>query len=105
MTTIDTLQAVLPELLLIGFATAIYVLGAFFGARFRPLPLAVLAIAAAAIVLFANRTRWSAALSVGTLEITGPVLVDLFGQTGRWAILIAGVLLVVLSDRPRSAHQ
>jgi NADH-quinone oxidoreductase subunit N len=105
MTTVDTLRAVLPELLLIGFATAIYLFGAFVGARFRPLSMAVLAIAAAAIALFAIRTQWPQAVSADTLEITGSIIVDLFGHTGRWAILIAGLLLILLSNRPRDAHQ
>ncbi len=83
-TTVHTLQAVLPELLLIGFATAIYLLGAFFSARFRPLPIAILAIVAAGIALFAGRNQSPQILTdPGTLEITGPVIVDLFGHTAR----------------------
>jgi NADH-quinone oxidoreductase subunit N len=105
MTTVVTLQAVLPELVLIGFATAIYLLGAFLSSRFRPLPMAILAILVAAIILWTSRTHWPQILSQNAFEVTGPVIVDLFGYTARWAILIAGLLLIVLSDRPRTAHQ
>jgi len=106
MTDLVTIQILAPEIVLIGVATVIYLTGAFAGARFRPLPLALLGIIGAGVALVATRGSTSGALTEPSQAlISGPLVVDLFAQTARWAILIAGGLVVFLTDRPREARQ
>lgn len=102
MTDAFTVQMVLPEIILIGTGTLIYLAGAFFPRTIRPVWLALLGIVAAGIALVALHNQAPDALTTTSAAInTGPIVVDLFGYVARWAVLIAGGLLVILADRPR----
>jgi NADH-quinone oxidoreductase subunit N len=106
MTDFDTIKLLAPEIVLVGMATLIYLAGAFAGPAFRPLGLALAGLVGSAVALLITRD-----LSPGMLVwppetmLSGPVVMDLFGHTARWGILIAGALLVLLADRPPEEHQ
>ena len=106
MTDFDTIKLLTPEIVLVGMATLIYLAGAFARPGFRPLGFALAGFVGAAIALLVTRD-----LSPGLLAwpsetmLSGPLVVDLFGHTVRWGILIAGALLVLLADPPREEHQ
>jgi NADH-quinone oxidoreductase subunit N len=106
MTDFVTITILSPEIVLIGAATVIYLVSAFAGPWFRPLPLALVGIIGAGIALVATR-NWTPGLLAETSQAvtSGPLVIDLFAQTARWAILITGGLVVLLSDRPRDARQ
>ncbi|MEX2139752.1 MAG: NADH-quinone oxidoreductase subunit N [Pirellulales bacterium] len=106
MTDDVTIKLLAPEIVLIGIATLIYLAGAFARPGFRPLGFALLGLFGAAVAMLATRD-----LSGGMLAyppetmLSGPLVMDLFGHTARWGILIAGGLLVLLADRPREERQ
>ncbi len=106
MTDYVTIKLLTPEIVLVGVATLIYLIGAFARPGFRPLGVALAGLVGAAVALLATRD-----LSPGMLAyppemlLKGPVVADLFGHTARWGILIAGALLVLLSDPPREERQ
>jgi NADH-quinone oxidoreductase subunit N len=106
MTDYLTIKFLAPEIVLVGMATLIYLAGAFVRPGFRPLWLALLGLAASAVALYATHDL----VGEATLEslpsiLSGPLVIDLYGFTIRWAILIAGALLVLLSDPPAGEHQ
>jgi len=106
MTDFDTIKLLAPEIVLIGIATLIYLAGAFARPGFRPLGFALAGLFGAGIALLATRDLSPGMLAYPpeTLQ-SGPLIVDLFGHTARWGILIAGALLVLLADRPREERQ
>jgi NADH-quinone oxidoreductase subunit N len=106
MTDLTTIKLLWPDIILIGMATIIYPAGAFARPGFRPLGLALLGIVGAAIALFATRDLSPEILRYPPEHLlSGPLVIDLFAHTARWAILIAGALLVLLTDPPPDEHQ
>jgi NADH-quinone oxidoreductase subunit N len=106
MTDYDTIKLLAPEIILVGVATLIYLAGAFARPGFRPLGLALAGLAGAAVALLATRDLHSGMFVYPPeAALSGPLVIDLFGHTARWGILLAGGLLVLLADRPREERQ
>jgi NADH-quinone oxidoreductase subunit N len=106
MTDYVTIKLLAPEIVLVAIATVIYLAGAFARPGFRPLGFALAGIVGAAIALLATRDLAPAVLAYPPQAISsGPLVVDLFGHTARWAILIAGAILALLADPPADERQ
>jgi NADH-quinone oxidoreductase subunit N len=87
----ETLCILLPEIVLIAAAAAIYVVGAFIEAQGPWRWVAGGAILLAATALAGQHT---------TLASSGPLLVDPLAQYSRWLALGLGTLLVLSATRP-----
>jgi NADH-quinone oxidoreductase subunit N len=106
MTDATTIKLLSPEIVLVAVATFIYLAGAFAKSSFRPLGVALLGLLGASVALLATRDLSREALTATEQAVvSGPIVVDLFGHTARWAILIVGALLVLLTDRPLGERQ
>jgi NADH-quinone oxidoreductase subunit N len=90
MTTL-TVQMLMPEIVLIAVAVAIYLGGAFSAARWAWSWLAAAGIAVAAVALWAQH---------GPATAGGPLLLDGLAWRGRWFALGFGLLFVLLGSRP-----
>jgi len=104
MTSIETIQLLLPELILVLAGTLIYLSGAFFPKQTQPTLLALLSVGLVFITLSIQDGRL---LQAGTFaaSFSGPLAIDLFGHTSRWFILIAGMLLILLTRRASNDPQ
>lgn len=107
-TSITTVLLLLPEIILVGAATLLFVVGALRRLHTGATWMALGAIALAAIALFAQddglkQQLWNA--STPENMISGPLAVDLFGHTARWAILAVGCVLVLLSGGSENSQQ
>ena len=100
MTDTTTIYILLPEIVLIAAATIIYLAGAFFPRHFRPHAAAAVSILLAGALLgWQDCHSHAELLSTGLgARISGPLAVDMLGQICRWAILLFGLLLVMLSS-------
>lgn len=87
--TADTVMQLLPEIVLAGAATLIFVLGAFLATRWLWSWLAGFGIVGAAIAL----------AQVGDAGMSGPLADDAFGVFVRWLSLGIGLLFVLLMGR------
>jgi NADH-quinone oxidoreductase subunit N len=106
MTDYLTIKLLAPEIVLIAAATFVYLAGAFARPGFRPLGFALAGLFGAAIALLATGDLSSDIFSRPSQALlSGPLIVDLFGHTARWGILIAGALCVLLSNPPVEEHQ
>ncbi|HZZ30061.1 MAG TPA: NADH-quinone oxidoreductase subunit N [Pirellulales bacterium] len=106
MTDSTTIYLLLPEIILIAAATLLCVVGAFRPLRAMASLMAFGAIVIAAVVLGAQDGELK--LFSGTAPFasaSGPLAVDLFGHTVRWAILAVGVVLVLITARPQPTQQ
>ena len=91
MTDATTIKLLSPEIVLVAVATVIYLAGAFAKPAFRPLGFALLGLLGAGVALLATRDLSRDALAATQYAlVSGPLVVDLFGHTARWAILIVG---------------
>ncbi len=99
MTSLETIQLLLPELILVLAGTLIYLSGAFFPKQTQPTLLALLSLGLVFITLSTQdgQLMRDGAFIDGTYS--GPLAIDLFGHTARWFILLAGLLLVMLTRR------
>jgi len=98
----ETVYLLLPELILVLFATAIYLGGACTPARegWSWLAAAALVLAATALYQQQEDPLVSAAVAQAAAGVqSGPVTVDLFGQSLRWMILGTGLIFVLISSR------
>src|SRR5262249_53380227 len=106
-TTSTTISLLLPELILLGMATLIYVAGAFRNLRSAATYLGLAAFVIAGIALYVQddglKQIWEPTVP-GTVA-SGPLVVDLFGHTARWAILAVGVVLLLLTSRKEESYQ
>lgn len=98
MTTTETILQLLPEIVLIGAATLIYLLGAFVGKNSSPTMLGLITFAVVFMILGNKETP-------AGLRESGPLAIDAFGQISRWFILLSGVLLLLLTRQPTEEHQ
>jgi NADH-quinone oxidoreductase subunit N len=106
MTDYVTIKLLAPEIVLIAAATVIYLAGAFAGPGFRPLGFALAGLVGAAIALLATRDLAPEVLDYPSQALlSGPLVIDLFGHTARWAILLAGAILALLADPPVEERQ
>jgi NADH-quinone oxidoreductase subunit N len=106
MTTAETIGLLTPEIILIAAATGLFMLGAFARLRDAATWIAVAAVVVAGGAMLVQDDRlglFSAASAPSALN--GPLVVDLFGHTVRWAILGIGVLMVMLTANPRGSQQ
>src|SRR5215831_17450114 len=106
MTTSETIQLLIPEIMLVAAATGLYLLGAFVRLRDAATWLAVGGIVAAGLAMVIQDDQlglFSAKPAAASLN--GPLVVDLFGHTVRWAVLATGVLLVMLTANTRGSLQ
>ena len=93
----DTIWNLLPEIVLVAVAVAIYLGGAFAGQR-RPWGfVAGCGLLASAVALW----QWSAPLIEGESAQGSPLAGDAPAYFGRWLALVLGALLVMLMARPR----
>jgi NADH-quinone oxidoreductase subunit N len=106
MTDYTTIKLIAPEIVLVAVATLIYLAGAFARPGFRPLGFALAAIVGAAIALLATRELTPDVFAYPSRELpSGPLVIDLFGHTARWAILVAGAIVALLADPPAGERQ
>lgn len=97
----ETVYLLLPEIILVLFATAIYLGGAFTSARdgWSWLAIAGLALAGAALYQQHHYEGVQAALTPGGVGvISGPIVIDLFSYTLRWLALATGFVFVMTSN-------
>ncbi len=100
MTDSNTIYLLLPELVLVLSATAIYMAGAFFHPRKVGTWLAVGSVVLAAVVMGLQDHQLGVfSKTADPPAVSGPIAVDLFGHTVRWGILAVGLLLVLLTDQ------
>ncbi|MBL8830658.1 MAG: NADH-quinone oxidoreductase subunit N [Planctomycetaceae bacterium] len=104
--SLDAIKILTPELIVILTATLIYVLGAFLPGRHWG-RVAMLGLIGAAIALYCTYEYrfWpeGAQAPLASVEIKGPIAVDLFGQYIRWLALLVGSLFVLTAQRPSSS--
>src|SRR5205085_12081697 len=91
--SIETVQLLLPELILILLATAIYIGGAFTPAREGWGWMAIAGILLAAGALYQQQ------LALDGARLSGPIIVDVFTQAIRWGALATGFLMIMLSAK------
>jgi len=104
MTTLETVQLLLPELTLTGVATLIYLLGAFAPDKSQPTLLGILGFGAVFVLLGIQ----DSGRGMGSEFIpyaSGPLAVDYFGHAARWFTLAAGLLLLLLMRQPAGERQ
>ncbi len=95
----ETVYLLIPEIILVLAATLIYLGGAFLPARAGWSWLAAASILLSGVALFQQGSTpfVQSALEAGSLS--GPLSIDLFSTTLRWAILGAGLVFVMLAAR------
>jgi NADH-quinone oxidoreductase subunit N len=104
MTDSTTFLLLLPEIILIGAATLLCMLGAFKPLRGGAIVIALLALAIAGIDLFGQSKMVEQAMTTGA-QLTGPLVLDLFGYAVEWGILAVGAVLVLMLARPNTDGQ
>jgi NADH-quinone oxidoreductase subunit N len=92
----ETILFLLPELLLIACATAIYVGGAFAPRHVGWSLLAVAGVVGAAVALAIEPASVAEAMGMSKAS---PLVADAMGQYVRWLTLVAGLLFVLMSLR------
>ena len=95
----ETAYLLLPEIILVLFATLIYVGGAFLPLRRGWGGVASAAIVLAAVALYEQGTSTTGQRALTEGLLSGPLAVDLFAATLRWSILGTGLIFVLLSTR------
>jgi NADH-quinone oxidoreductase subunit N len=99
----ETVYLLLPEIILILFATAIYVGGTFTPARDGWGLMSAAGLFLAALALFEQQQTSlvrSAVFDAASSGLwSGPILIDMFSQATRWLVLAVGLLLVMVSSR------
>ncbi|MGC4006174.1 MAG: NADH-quinone oxidoreductase subunit N [Pirellulales bacterium] len=90
MTSTETITQLLPELILVLAGTAVYLAGAFLPNRAQPTFFSYLGLLAAFGVMLYGQ----ADLKDYPKTVSGPIAIDLFGETARMFIVLAGALLI-----------
>jgi NADH-quinone oxidoreductase subunit N len=91
--SIETIQLLLPELILILLATAVYVGGAFTPARDG------WGWMASAGILLAAGALYQQQLALDGSLVSGPIVIDFFTQAIRWGVLGTGLILIMTSAK------
>ncbi len=99
MTDSNTINLLIPEILLVLMATWIYVGGAFFPSRKSWSWTAAGGIALAAVALYRQQLPNYSLGETSVPVLLGPIVQDGFGLAVRFGILIAGFLFVLLSSQ------
>lgn len=97
--TNETVYFLVPEIILVLAATLIYVGGAFLPARPGWGWLAASAILLASAALYEQGLSEAGQLALSSRRSSGPLNVDLFSTTLRWAILGVALMFVMLAAR------
>jgi NADH-quinone oxidoreductase subunit N len=97
--TSETAYLLLPEMILLILATAIYLAGAFVPSRPGWGWLAAAAIVLSGVALYQQGFDPHVGSAMQDGELIGPLTIDLFSSTLRWAILSVGLLFVMLASR------
>ncbi len=107
MTDSHTIYLLLPEIILIAAATAIFLVDAFVSLDRIAGWFAIGAIAVAALVLYAQFGSHGGQPSplLRAPHTSGPLAVDLFGCAARWLVLPVGLVLMLLFLHPLSVRQ
>jgi len=101
-----TIALLIPEIILIGAATLLCMLGAFRPLRTVASGLAFVALVGAAAALWAQDSGLNLfSASAPAVSASGPLLIDLFGHTACWGILAVGAVLVLMLARPQQDEQ
>jgi NADH-quinone oxidoreductase subunit N len=103
MTDSSTFLSLLPEIILIGAATLLCMLGAFKPLRGGAVVIALIALVVAGIDLFSQGN--TADFAATSAQLTGPMVFDLFGYAVQWGTLAVGAVLVLMLARPNSGGQ
>lgn len=106
MTDSATISLLIPEIILIGTATLLCVLGAFYSLRAAATGITLAALIAAAVAMYAQDGGLNLfSVLTPTVSTSGPLAIDLFGHTVRWGILAVGAVLALMLARPNSGSQ
>ncbi len=107
--TFEAVHLLLPEIIVILLATAIYIGGAFTSAREGWGWLAASGLFLAALALYeqqlggnVRQALFTSESSAATALQSGPLLIDSFSHVLRWSILAFGLALVMISSRSAS---
>jgi NADH-quinone oxidoreductase subunit N len=95
----ETVYLLLPEIVLLLAATAIYVAGAFLPSRGGWSWLAAAAIVVAGVALVRQEPVRALPAPEGTVAVSDTLTVDAFSYAVRWSVLGVGLLFVMLSSR------
>ncbi len=95
----ETVYLLLPELILALMATLVYLGGAFLPSRPGWSWLAAASILLAGVALYQQGAAPTVQAALATGDAGGPIAVDLFSTTLRWAILGVGLVFVMLAAR------
>jgi NADH-quinone oxidoreductase subunit N len=95
----ETVYLLLPELILALMATLVYLGGAFLPSRPGWSWLAAASILLAGVALYEQGSAPTVQAALATGSSGGPIAVDLFSTTLRWAILGVGLVFVMLAAR------
>src|SRR5262245_36218435 len=105
MTDWTTIYLLIPEIVLIGAATLIYMAGAFLRLRAAASWLALISLVVAGGFLYVQDNQTTSPWNVAAASASGPLAVDLFGHIARWVILIIGLALVLMTSRQEADSQ
>jgi len=105
MTDSYTIYLLIPEIILVVTATLIFVLGAFWRMRQSVDWTALAALVVSAIALYVQDHGLTLYSSSAPASSHGPLAVDLFGHTARWAVLAVGILLILITSRSQNFEQ
>ncbi len=101
--TSATVYALLPELLLVLVATGIYLGGAFApGRHWGRISVFALLVAAVALVLQYNAAFHAEGKLLDSVNVGGPVVLDLFGLYVRLLAIVVGALFVLTAAKPNA---
>lgn len=96
----ETIQLLLPEILLVVMATWIYIAGTISRGRLWWCTFSVITYVIAGLLLIRIEAPiWEALLKDGVASPQGPLAVDLFGQLIRWLGLCCGVLFTLMASQ------
>ena len=104
----ETVYLLIPEIILVFAATAIYLGGTFMRSREGWSWLAAAALLVAGLALYQQHSSpilEPAANSTARVVFSGPLTLDAFSQAVRWTVLAVGLLFVMLSSRAATWSQ
>ena len=99
-----TIQLLVPEATLVTAAVVVFMAGAFASGRTIPAAISLLGLLLTAIVLYRQDMNLGV-LAGAEVEGSGPLIVDVFGHTARWGVVLLGFLFVVLSSGRSAVDQ
>ncbi|MBI3838299.1 MAG: NADH-quinone oxidoreductase subunit N, partial [Planctomycetia bacterium] len=95
----ETVYLLMPEIILVLMAALIYLGGAFLPSRDGWSWLAAAAVLLSGVALFQQGSTVFVQSTLETGSLSGPLSIDLFSTTLRWAMLGVGLVFVMLAAR------